>query len=74
MARFPDSQVNTSRLAFPSAFALRATAKQWLFSLRGLPDDDVTLAAYSGGTVWVSHPLRLAAGVSVRVSLDANMK
>jgi len=32
-----------------------------------MPSDvsDVSLAAYSGGTVWASHPLALAAGVGV---------
>jgi len=29
--------------------------------------DDASLPAYSGGTVWASHPLRVAAGVNVEL-------
>src|SRR5215510_10124013 len=39
------------------------------FGLRRLSDIcDVSLAAYSGGTVWASHPLRVAAGANVKLS------
>jgi hypothetical protein len=53
VARFPDSQVA----------ALRRLPETELSGV-----DDVTLAAYSGGTVWAFHPLRVAAGVSVDLS------
>ena len=41
-----------------------------------MPSDlvDAALPAYSGGTVWVSHPLRVAAGVNVRLSTLATQK
>jgi len=76
VARFPDSQVGASRLpSHPptSAFAPPGrfggtSARQWLFTQGSCPEYDVTLAAYSGGTVWASHPLRVAAGVSVKLS------
>ena len=61
MARFPDSRINTTRLSsqplLPTDFAAGST-----------PSDsaNATLLAYSGGTVWASHPLPMAAEVYVR--------
>jgi len=53
MARFPDSRISAARL-----------------SSQARPSDisDVSLAAYSGGSVWELRALRVAAGVSVRLS------
>jgi hypothetical protein len=51
MAKFPDSRIDAARLSSQAPQA---------------PSDitDVSLPAYSGGTVWVSHPLRMAAGAA----------
>ena len=51
MAKFPDSRIDAARLSSQAPEA---------------PSDiiDVSLPAYSGGTVWVSHPLRMAAGAA----------
>ena len=63
MARFPDSRINTTRLSsqplLPTDFAAGST-----------PSDsaNATLLAYSGGTVWASHPLPMAAEVYVGLS------
>ena len=55
MARFPDSRI-LRRVSSTTAVTS---------DLRPEPSDscDASLAAYSGGTVWASHPLRVAAGV-----------
>ena len=63
MARFPDSRIVAARLSSqpPSpADSVEASASSDVV--------DVSLAAYSGGTVWASHPLRVAAGASVKLS------
>jgi hypothetical protein len=63
MARFPDSRINTARL---SSQPLLPTD----FAAGRAPSDsaNATLLAYSGGTVWASHPLPMAAEVYVRLS------
>ena len=61
MARFPDSQINTTlSFVFPGTRPSDGVRT----STRGR----APLAAYSGGTVWVLHPLRVAAGASVGLS------
>ena len=71
MARFPDSRIAAARRAFPSAFARR-------IGVARSRDSDIrstrSLAAYSGGTVWASHPLRVAAGASVSCRTDYTCK
>ena len=63
MARFPDS-----RISAPSPSSQTTASSD-------CPEDshprDVVkaLPAYSGGTVWAFHPLRVAAGASVEWSL-----
>ena len=42
---------------------------QWLTGARQI---NVNAAAYSGGTVWAFHPLRVVAGASVKLSFDYN--
>ena len=64
MARFPDSRITAARRVFPSAFACAARGVRRDSDIRSTR----SLAAYSGGTVWASHPLRVAAGASVRLS------
>jgi len=53
VVRFPDSRRESAARAFPSVEA------QW----RG-PRPVRSVTAYSGGTVWASHPLRVTAGVT----------
>jgi hypothetical protein len=64
MARFPDSRIAAARWSSqpPSSACFAAGF--------GAPvtSSNASLTAYSGGTVWASHPLRMAAGVSVRLS------
>jgi hypothetical protein len=55
MARFPDSRIVAARLS--SRFERFRTSDVV----------DASLPAYSGGTVWASHPLRVAAGVNVEL-------
>ena len=59
MARFPDLRIERAFTVFPGE------------SSDGLePDDEPVrsaLPAYSGGTVWAFHPLRVAAGASVEL-------
>ena len=61
MARFPDSRITAARWSSqpPSpACSVAGCAVPVTFS-------NASLTAYSGGTVWASHPLRVTAGVSV---------
>jgi hypothetical protein len=64
MARFPDLRITAAR--WPSQPLLPAC---WVADY-GVPVtfSNASLTAYSGGTVWASHPLPVAAGVNVRLS------
>ena len=64
MTRFPDSRIAaTSR---SSSQAVAGSVTGLASEHRTKNQSRVSLAAYSGGTVWASHPLRVAAGVSVK--------
>jgi hypothetical protein len=68
MARFPDSRIVAARLS--SQFVtrwFRVFGDLCVAAKLSRTSDvvDATLPAYSGGTVWASHPLRVAAGVNV---------
>ena len=63
MARFPDSRISARS---PSS---QTTMSSDCPEDSHLRDGVKALPAYSGGTVWVFHPLRVAAGASVELSL-----
>src|SRR5262245_16806305 len=66
MARFPDSQKAAVRAS--SQAVSPVTGRGCRKSRPGFPRPCGSETAYSGGTVWDLHPLRVAAGVSVRLS------
>ena len=70
MARFPDSRI-VARVCLPRSFVYCGGIDPPLGGIDPprvpVASDDALLAAYSGGTVWASHPLRVAAGVDVKL-------
>ena len=67
MARFPDSRITAARWSSQLLSPACSVAGY------GVPvtSSNASLTAYSGGTVWASHPLRVAAGVYVKLSTHA---
>ena len=63
MARFPDLRISASASA-SSQVCDPVTDREPVFG-RAPGQGEAPLPAYSGETVWASHPLRVAAGVSV---------
>src|SRR5438093_6569928 len=61
--RFPDSRRESASRAFPSRSSVAEREPGRKTRTRNRHQRSV--AAYSGGTVWASHPLRVTAGVSV---------
>jgi hypothetical protein len=59
MARFPDSRIAAARWSSQACSPVTS--------------GNAPLTAYSGGTVWALHPLRMAAGVNVRLSTHADV-
>ena len=70
MARFPDSRITAARW---SSQAFIGHGLQAVTNLNPVTSGNAPLTAYSGGTVWASHPLRMAAGVNVRLSTHADV-
>src|SRR5579862_4385546 len=58
-ARFPDSRITATHRSSQVPSPACAGFRDPVTCL------DASLTAYSGGTVWAFHPLRVAAGVSV---------
>jgi hypothetical protein len=67
MARFPDSR-NNRCARLPKPKLSDGTKKQGPQIEARDPRTERSVAAYSGGTVWVLHPLRVAAGANVKLS------
>jgi hypothetical protein len=67
MARFPDSRITAARWSSQPLSPACSGAGY------GVPvtSSNASLTAYSGGTVWASHPLPVAAGVYVKLSTHA---
>ena len=65
MARFPDSRIDAASLVFPGENPPSDRTRTGRETRPG-----VLLTAYSGGTVWDLHPLRVAAGASVKLCPD----
>jgi len=63
MAKFPDSRIAAASRRLPKRSTRPVTVSTSVVLDR---DESVTpLPAYSGVTVWASHPLRMAARVNV---------
>ena len=67
VARFPDLRIDGGIPSLPRRLAPSDLARS---RLRAWRDFTRPLAAYSGGTVWDLHPLRVAAGASVKLCPD----
>jgi hypothetical protein len=69
MAFLPASHAPTKGTSPRPGFLTRGSAQRAVFPSAAALSDmyDASLPAYSGGTVWASHPLRVAAGVNVEL-------
>jgi hypothetical protein len=68
MARFPDLRI-VAALSASSQADGEPSDGPWTGEQRSRDESEASLAAYSGGTVWAFHPLRVAAGASVELWL-----
>src|SRR5712691_1835574 len=66
MARFPDLRIVAALCASSQAHG-EPSDGPWTRRAGSRDESEASLAAYSGGTVWVFHPLPMAAGVSVEL-------